>query len=488
MLETSRQSAFQALQRIHRGAFADIALDQVLKKSKLDQRDRRLVTELVYGIIRQQRTLDVLIGQLSQKKKARHPVNLQLILRIGFYQLCFLSHIPPSAAVNTTVELAKTNGFKGLAGFVNGILRQYLRLKESHEARLMTGNKDEAPATSDMSVSPTEPFLPIEQRENTVERLGILYSYPNWIVQTWLEHLDANSATQLCKWFNRAPSIDLRINAHKTTIETVEAALKDVGLRSKRLYGLPHTLRLLSNPGLIQALPGFQDGWWTIQDASAQLVSYLLDPQPHEIVIDACAAPGGKTTHIAEMMGDQGEIWACDRNASRLRKVTENSGRLRLKSISTQVRDCTLSWEEIQEKGTTKGDIEDSLIDWKHYADRVLVDAPCSGLGTLHRHADARWRQSEEAVQRLAKTQSMILNQVSQWVRPGGFLVYSTCTLHPSENEDVVSTFLSQHPTWSIDVSTSPLLTPFLCPEGWIKVWPHQKDMDGFFMVRLRKT
>ena len=491
MPENSRQLAFQALQRIHRGAFADIALDQVLQKSTLDQRDRRLVTELVYGSIRQQRTLDALIDQLAQKKKARHPVNLQLILRLGFYQLCFLSHIPPSAAVNTTVELAKTNGFKGLAGFVNGILRQYVRLKEKQ------------------TDSPS-PFLPLQfperspkgfpERsqghvlENDIERLGLLYSYPDWIVKTWLDQLDLEETTRLCEWFNRPPSIDLRVNSHHSGLEQVEAVLKDAGLSCTRLHNLPHTLRLINNPGLIQSLPGFQEGWWTVQDASAQLVSYLLEPQPNEVIIDACAAPGGKTTHIAELMGDQGEIWACDRNTSRLRKVSENSGRLRLHSISTQTRDCTLDDDAFHAQqqskskaGTKKTDIE-AHVDWTDYADRVLVDAPCSGLGTLHRHADARWRQSEATVNKLASTQEKLLNQVAQWVKPGGYLVYSTCTLHPLENEAVITRFIEQHPNWCIDIPDNALFHPFLCSEGWMKVWPHQKDMDGFFMVRLRKA
>ncbi|MEM9213771.1 MAG: 16S rRNA (cytosine(967)-C(5))-methyltransferase [Cyanobacteria bacterium P01_F01_bin.150] len=504
MPENSRQFALQALQRIHRGAFADIALDQVLQKSQLDQRDRRFVTELVYGSIRQQRTLDALIEQLAKKKKARHPVNLQLILRLGFYQLCFLTHIPPSAAVNTTVELAKSNGFRGLAGFVNGILRQYVRLNKQHiqdqkrnqqvdqvgiglaETVDLSGAVDGVTG-SDCS---TAPFLPLQLPESNNERLGLLYSYPDWIIKIWLDQLDLDATIHLCKWFNRPPSIDLRVNSQRATTETVEAALKDVGLSCTRLYDLPNTLRLTGNPGLIQKLPGFQDGLWTIQDASAQLVSYLLDPQPNEIVIDACAAPGGKTTHIAELMGDLGKVWACDRNNSRLRKVAENSDRLRLKSISTLSRDCTLNFETFQKQQTSQM-VNDSNqttdLDWNNYADRVLVDAPCSGLGTLHRHADARWRQSEAIVHKLSNTQEKLLNQASKWVKPGGCMVYSTCTLHPSENEAIVGHFLEQHPNWKIDIPDNALLYPFLCSEGWLKVWPHQKDMDGFFMVRLSK-
>lgn len=484
MTESSRQIAFQALKRIHKGAFADIALDQTLKHSELDQRDRRFVTELVYGIIRRQRTLDTLIDQLSTKKKKRHPVNLQLILRLGFYQLVFLSHIPPSAAVNTTVELAKRNGFRGLAGFVNGILRQYLRLSsgDNHEA---ADNMDNG-----HNIYHAESIVNgLQLPSDPVEQLGVLYSYPNWIIEAWLRQLTLEETANLCQWFNRPPSIDVRVNSQRTTLERVEEMLTEVGGPYERVRNMPHALRFTGSPGLIQNLPGFQEGLWCIQDASAQLVSYLLAPQPGEVIIDACAAPGGKTTHIAELMGDRGTIWACDRNASRLRKVSENTKRLGLHSISVQTRDCTLG----EPRGITPGNVSkelenEHLPDWHSYADRVLVDAPCSGLGTLHRHADARWRQSRQSVETLSLMQSQLLNQCAQWVKPEGTLVYSTCTLHPLENEAVVIRFLEEHPSWMVDAPTdNPLFESLLSPEGWIKVWPHQQNMDGFFMVRLRR-
>lgn len=488
MSESSRQIAFQSLQRIHKGAFADVALDQSLKRSELDQRDRRFVTELVYGIIRRQRTLDTLIDQLSTKKKKRHPVNLQLILRLGFYQLVFLNHIPASAAVNTTVDLAKHNGFKGLAGFVNGILRQYLRLSNKASSA-SSASMDEHPradneGADDLSAVLSALRLPAEP----IESLGILHSYPKWIIETWLNQLPLEETTQLCKWFNRAPSIDLRVNTQRTTLEQVEDALATAGCHYERVRNLPHALRFTESPGLIQMLPGFQDGWWCIQDASAQLVSYLLDPQPGEVIIDACAAPGGKTTHIAELMGDRGTIWACDRNASRLRKVNENSKRLGLQSISVQTRDCTLANVPLESNASLDSSDSDHLPNWTAYADRVLIDAPCSGLGTLHRHADARWRQSAQSVEALSLMQRQLLEQCSTWVKPEGRLVYSTCTLHPSENEAVVTQFLEEHPNWTIDIpSNNVLFQSSLCPEGWLKVWPHQQNMDGFFMVRLRR-
>lgn len=205
-----------------------------------------------------------------------------------------------------------------------------------------------------------------------------------------------------------------------------------------------------------------------VQDSSAQLVGHLLDPQLGEVVIDACAAPGGKTMHLAELMQDSGTVWACDRAASRLKRLQENCDRLQLKSI----RICT-------------GDSR-SFPQFAQQADRVLLDAPCSGLGTLHRHADARWRQTPDSVQALTQLQAELLTQAATWVKPGGHLVYATCTLHPAENEQIVTAFLAENPRWQIEVPQMETIAPSLIhPTGWIKVLPHQHKMDGFFMVRL---
>ncbi|CEJ42569.1 16S rRNA (cytosine(967)-C(5))-methyltransferase [Umezakia ovalisporum] len=441
-----RQIALIALGDIHAGAYADVALNRVLQKVCLPDLDRRLLTELVYGTVRRQRTLDALINQLATKKSHQQPKNLRIILHLGLYQLRYQERIPASAAVNTTVELAKENGFAGLTGFVNGLLRQYIRLAEK---------------------SPE----PLKLPENPVERLGVLHSFPDWVIQVWLEQLSLAETEQLCQWMNQTPTIDLRINPLRTTIEKVEEALHWAGILTRRVPHLPQALRLIGSTGAIQNLPGFGQGWWSVQDASAQLVGYLLNPQPGEVVIDACAAPGGKTTHIAELMQDQGEIWAGDRTASRLRKLKENAQRLHLQSI----RICT-------------GDSR-YLPQFYNTSDRVLLDAPCSGLGTLHRHADARWRQTPESVQELQVLQTELISHTSKFVKSGGVLVYATCTLHPDENEGVISRFLANHPRWEIEPPRvdAPEFA-YSTPQGWLKVWPHEHNMDGFFMVRLRKT
>jgi 16S rRNA (cytosine967-C5)-methyltransferase len=443
-----RQLAFIALRDVHKGAYADVALDRVLQKVNLPDNDRRLVTELVYGSVRRQRTLDTLIDQFGKKKSHQQPPDLRTILHLGFYQLRYQERIPASAAVNTTVQLAKENGFSGLTGFVNGLLRQYIRFAEK-----IKGD-------------------PLQLPENPVERLGILHSFPDWIIQVWLEQLGLAETEQLCEWMNQSPTIDLRINPLRTSIEEVEVALQSVGILVRRVSHLPQALRFIGNSGSIQKLPGFQEGWWTVQDSSAQLVSHLLDPQPGEVVIDACAAPGGKTTHIAELMADSGKIWGCDRTASRLRKLQENSQRLNLQSIQICIGDSR------------------HFNQFQNTADRVLLDAPCSGLGTMHRHADARWRQTPESVRELSVLQKELLTHTSAFVKLGGVLVYATCTLHPAENEEVISAFLAESPHWQIESPSGVELpvSAYSTPEGWFKVWPHRQDMDGFFMVRLRKT
>ncbi|MEH1925991.1 16S rRNA (cytosine(967)-C(5))-methyltransferase [Nostoc sp.] len=458
-MTNARQLAFIALRDVHKGAYADVALDRVLQKVNLADCDRRLLTELIYGSVRRQRTLDTLIDQLAKKKSDQQPQDLRTILHLGFYQLRYQQRIPASAAVNTTVQLAKENGFSGLTGFVNGLLRQYLR---------RAGEQNTSSSPSSPSCLHTDP---LQLPENPVERLGILHSFPDWMIQVWLEQLGLAETEQLCEWMNQSPTIDLRINPLCTSIEEVEAALQSAGILVRRVSHLPQALRLIGSAGSIQKLPGFKEGWWTVQDSSAQLVSHLLDPQPGEVVIDACAAPGGKTTHIAELMADKGKIWACDRTPSRLRKLQENSQRLNLQSIQI----CT-------------GDSR-HFSQFQNTADRVLLDAPCSGLGTMHRHADARWRQTPESVRELSGLQKELLTHISTFVKLGGVLVYATCTLHPAENEQVISAFLADSPNWQIE-SPKGLTFPdaYSTAQGWFKVWPHRQDMDGFFMVRLRKT
>ena len=442
----ARQLAFIALKDIHKGAYVDIALDRILKKYQLQDCDRRLMTELVYGSVRRQRTLDTIIDQLATKKSQQQPSDLRTILHLGLYQIRYQEKIPVSAAVNTTVQLVKENGFSGLTGFVNGLLRQYLRLLEK---------------------TPEPLILP----ENPVTKLGILHSFPDWIIDVWLSQLGFEETEKLCLWMNQTPTIDLRVNILNSSLNEVESAFTSANILVRKIPNLPQGLRLISSTGPIHNLPGFDAGWWSIQDSSAQLVAHLLNPSSDSLVIDTCAAPGGKTTHLAELMADKGKIFALDKTSSRLRKLQENAQRLKLKSIQTLVGDSR------------------EFSQFYHEADYVLLDAPCSGLGTMHRHADARWRQTPTSVQELARLQQELLLNTSKFVKSGGVLVYATCTLHPSENEEVISQFLADNKQWQIEQPQGDMFKLLdVSSKGWLKVWPHLQDMDGFFMVRLRNT
>jgi 16S rRNA (cytosine967-C5)-methyltransferase len=444
-MNNARQVALIILRDIDRtAAYPDRALDRHFQASSLNSLDKALTTEIVYGTMRRQRTLDALIDRLGKKTAEQQPPDLRRILHIGLYQLRYLSQVPVSAAVNTAVELTKINHLGKLSAVVNGMLRQYLRL---------SANGDD----------------PLVLPENTVSRLAILYSFPDWLVQLWLERFSPEETEQLCQWFNSSPALDLRINPLKTSLETVEAELSSAKIAFSRL-NLPFALRLTSGIGNIERLEGFRAGNYTIQDISAQLVPYLLDPQPGETIIDACAAPGGKTTHIAELMGDQGKILACDQTKSRLRQLEANIQRLGLKAIEIHL-----------------GDSRDRP-QWQGIADRVLIDAPCSGLGTLHKRPDIRWRQTPANLPVLAQRQGELLAAAATWVKPKGILVYATCTLNPLENESVIAKFLAAHPDWKISSPNSNFIFPeYYTDTGAIEILPHRHDQDGFFMVKLVK-
>ena len=421
----ARQIAFSILQDIiFKGSYADIALNRGLEKTQPNQQDRALVTELVYGVVRRQRTLDAIIDQFAKKKSHQQVPDILLVLRLGIYQLGYMSAIPESAAVNTSVELIKQTKYSQLSGLVNAILRAYIRSKDL--------------------------FDPSNQS------LGIRYSFPDWLIEFFLEQFGQLETDQLCKWFNQIPSLDIRINPLKTSRLEMQQILEKEGIISQILPQTEQGLRLIGTHGSIINLPGYQEGLWSVQDASSQQVAHFLDPQPGDVIIDACAAPGGKTTHIAELLNNQGQILAIDPKASRLRKLSENAKRLELENIKIMEGDSRL------------------LDQFNNSCDRLLLDVPCSGLGTLHRNLDLRWRIIPEKIEQLLKLQKEIFYTCQQWVKPNGIIVYSTCTLNPRENQSMIDNFLKDHSNYSLVES--------------IQLYPQRDDSDGFFMAKLRKS
>ena len=434
-----RRLAWQVLQAVAAGAYADGALERELGRVPLAPLDRALATELAYGAIRQRRLLDAWLDQLGKVPAERQPPKLRWLLHLGLYQLIASDRVPAAAAVSTTVELAKRGGLARLAPVVNGMLRAYLRRREL-----------EGPGGL--------PIAP-EAAPDPATLLGLRHSLPQWLAADVLQWLPPERAEAFGRACNTPPSLDLRVNCLRSTPEAVQTALQAVGVEAQPIESLPAGLTLRGRSGDLSRLPGYTEGHWCVQDRAAQRIAPLLDPQPGERILDACAAPGGKSTHIAELMGDQGSVLALDRGEARLRRVSRNAERLGLSSIEPRQGDATVLAEQHPELRAS--------------FDRILVDAPCSGLGTLARHADARWRIEPAAIEELVLLQRQLLEGLLPLLRPGGRLVYATCTVHPRENSELIDALMAAHPRLELR-------------DSW-QLWPGEIDGagDGFFAAVL---
>ena len=427
------------LQDVAAGAYADGALERELGKVQLAPLDRALATELAYGAIRQRRLLDAWLDQLGKVPAERQPPKLRWLLHLGLYQLIASDRVPASAAVSTTVELAKRGGLARLAPVANGMLRAFLRRRDAGD---------------------TLP-LPQEAAADPALALGVRYSLPDWLTANLLQWLPPERAEAFAQACNTPPGLDLRVNRLRSSPAEVQAALAAAGVEVRPIEGVPQGLTLLGRSGDLSRLPGFSEGHWCVQDRAAQRIAPLLDPQPGERILDACAAPGGKSTHLAELMGDQGTVLALDRGEARLRRVSRNAERLGLDCIDVRHGDAT-TWANQQPE----------LLG---HVDRILVDAPCSGLGTLARHADARWRIDPAAIDELVLLQRQLLDGLLPLLKPQGRLVYATCTVHPRENQQLIEALLGDQPQLQLI-------------ESW-QLWPGEVDGggDGFFAAVLER-
>ena len=446
-----RRLAWKVLEAVAAGAYADNALERELAKSNLAPLDRGLATELAYGAIRQRLLLDAWIDAHGRLKANNQPPRLRWLLHIGLYQLLFSSRVPASAAVNTSVELAKEAGFARLAPVVNGLLRAVARAHDPQEAHAQTAlpNTDGA--------KPLNAWQGLDLPEAEADSLALRHSLPPWLATQLLQWCRPEEAEAFARSSNTPPALDLRINRRRSSRAEVLAALEAAGLTARALDDQEWGLCLPAACGDLRGLPGFREGHWCVQDRTAQAIAPLLAPQPGQRVLDACAAPGGKSTHLAELMDDRGEIWAVDRSESRLKKVVANAERLGMASIQVLAADAA--------------DLLELRPHWRGSFDRILVDAPCSGLGTLARHADARWRIQPETINELAEQQQRLLERLQPLLRPDGRLVYATCTVHPRENLEVVEGFLSANPSWRL-----------MQQQQW---WPAPQSGDGFYAALL---
>jgi 16S rRNA (cytosine967-C5)-methyltransferase len=407
------------------GEFVEDLLERALADAQLSPADRGLCQEIVYGIVRWQSTLDWLITRKTNGRE-QNPA-LQNLLRLGLYQIFWLDRIPDHAAVHETVELAKQNGFGPQAGFVNAILRGYLR--EFDETKKILA-------------------------ELKISNPAIGFSHPQWLVEKWKKRFGEERTHQLLEWNNTPPKTFARLNTLKTDAgkliekwreENVEYDFVRRGWLEENLV-----FELKSHPPL-HSLASFRDGWFYIQDPSTLLAVRELDPQPGETILDLCAAPGGKTTFIAQLMKNAGKIVACDISEERLKLIRENWQRLGVACVEP------ILFSALDPRPST--------------FDRILVDAPCSNTGVMRRRVDLRWRISPEEISRLQKTQLDLLKLAATKLKSGGVLIYSTCSLEPEENSEVVKEFLREHKNFKL--------------ESERELLPFANNVDGAFVAKL---
>lgn len=440
-LRSRREAALDALLAVDtREAYAALAVDAALRRRRLAVPARGYVTEAVYGTLRRRGTIDWMLGQCSDRPlESLHPA-VRNALRLAVYEMCFMRTVPGPVACHEAVALTKRRGPREAAGFVNAVCRTVLRRHQADEWAW--------PSVA----------------EDPVAALSVLTSHPEWLVRRWVERFGVDEARALCEANNDTPPLHLRTNTLKIERRRLAAMLQAGGADVVLGRWAPEALHV-TGLGRVADNAAFQAGLFAVQDEGAQLVSHALEPRPGQRVIDLCAAPGGKTTHLAQLMDNQGIIVAVDVHENKLALVRESAARLGVRIIDTVAGDG----REMPGRSAP--------------ADRVLVDAPCTGLGVVRRRPDLRWRPREEALADLARQQEELLAAAAALTVPGGLIVYSTCSTEPEETVDVVARFLAVHREFAAEPPP-----PGTCKAGaGGYLFPHRHGTDGFFVARLRR-
>lgn len=436
----ARKMTLQMLNEMDRtGQFSHVILDRTLRTQQLDADDRRLVSQLLFGVLENKLKLDFYIRKMSAQRFSRIHPSVINILRLGFYQLEFMDKIPDSAAVNESVALAKAISEKD-AKFVNGILRNFIRMDKKLD-------------------------LP-EKHKHFVTYLSIKYSFPEWLVTFWLNDYGAEFTENLLASSNETPKLSVRTNTLKTTPESLLDAFSKLGVVCEISDRIPEGILIHDmNHLAIKQLPGYDAGHFIIQDISSMHVGALSEVKAGHLVIDVCAAPGGKSTHLAQLMNQKGRVIARDNQIDKLSRIEENAKRLELTNIETQLFDAL----EVDPEYVGKADL-------------VLVDAPCSGLGIIRRKPDIKYNKTPDSLNELIEVQSTILANASQYVKTGGIIIYSTCTINPRENQEIVEAFLRNHK----DFSLVPI-TQENDKDAMLTLYPNVHGTDGFFISKMKK-
>ena len=437
----AREVAARVLERVETDlGFADTALDAALTAGGLEPRDAALATELTFGTLRWQRYLDWILAPHSRRRLESLDPRVRVLLRMTAYQIAFLERVPAFAAVNDAVTLS--GRAPGVGAFVNAVLRSFAR----------RGAREREPAP------PRDP----------IEALAIRCSFPTWIAERWTARYGCNGAESLMRALNERPPLTLRANQLRITRDALgERLAAENGLDWRPAQLAPEGL-IVGHAGSPGEWAAFTDGSFAVQDEASMLIARLLAPEPGSTVADVCAAPGTKTTHLAELMDNRGRIVAFDRDAGRLARVGEAATRLGISIIDTR-----------------DGPVEVLAPGFRTACDAVLVDAPCSNLGVLRRNPEVKWRRRPADLAQAGRHQAEILGAAAAMVRPGGRLVYATCSLELEENDEVVRTFLAAHADFALD---PPDDFPLPLDEGgWLRCLPHRHGTDGFSAVRFRR-
>lgn len=440
-----RALAWEILRRVEDGgAYADVLIGHQLTGSALSARDQALATRLVYGTLAWQGYLDHLIGAYSRRPPQALETPVRTLLRLAALQICVLTKIPPFAAVNTAVHLAKQFRGGAAAGLVNAVLRRLAR------------------GWQEVALPPRD--------SDALGYLATRWSHPPWLVERWLTAYGFDETEALLRANNDAAPTVLRVNRRRIDREQLLAHLRQAGyVAAPTVYS---AIGVAIDGGAPQAMPGWADGLFSLQGEASQLVGLLVAPQPGARLLDACAAPGGKATQLAELMDDRGTVVALDIHPRGVERITQAAHRLGLTSVRTVIADATV-W-------TPRGGGFDG----------ILVDAPCSGLGTLRQHPEVKWRRTPADVAALSTLQLALLRHNADNVRRGGTLVYSTCTISAAENEQVIAAFLKARPDFAVD-DPRPLLPAaaqsLVGADGALRTFPHRHGLDGFFAVRCTR-
>lgn len=446
MVDKAREVALKTLYRINNeGAYSNIALDEEISKNaqKLNAKDIGLISEIVYGVITWKLTIDEIIKKYSKIRLKKISPWILDILRLSIYQIVFLDKIPKSAAVNEGVNLAKRYGHRSSSGFANAILRKV----EKQDYEDFKNIKDEK------------------------ERLSKQYSMPLWIIEELMEEgLELEKIEEICISSNIRPKVSIRINTLKTNKEELKHILENENI--KATDGILKDFLVLDKAKNIEKLESFKNGLFTVQDEAAGLTSLILDPKKGESILDACSSPGGKTTYIAQLVENEGQIIAFDIHEHRTRLVEQNAKRLGVNIIETKVQDAS----KFEEKYVNK-------------FDKILLDVPCLGIGVLKRKPDIKWQKKKEDVKEISEIQYKILENCTKYLKPKGELVYSTCSILKEENENLIKRFLQKNKEFKLEKIENieeEFFKKYLKNEQFLQVYQNKKT-DGFFICKLFK-